>query len=66
MITAAVELNKSAGFDKLRVFGLLTDLTKGYFYSYEPTEKRFFKDGGFSLANRRDVFLSEMIEGMYE
>lgn len=71
MITAVVELNNSVGCGDLRVFGLLTDLTKCYFYSYQPKKGKkeekgqFFRDQTIKLTNSRDLFLSGMIEGMH-
>jgi hypothetical protein len=37
-------MNKTANFEGLRVYGLLTDLTSFKFYSYDPTEVRLRRD----------------------
>ena len=45
--TAAAE-NGTVDFANLKVYGLLTNLTKFEFYSYDPVEKQFFLDEEFS------------------
>jgi hypothetical protein len=49
----------------LRVYGLLADLTKFEFYSYDPVEKQFYLDEDFSLDTRRDSFYFGMIHGTF-
>lgn len=61
---AAAEENSTVDFANLRVYGLLTDLTKFEFYSYDPMKKRFSLDEEFSLETRRNHYCFGMIYGI--
>ncbi len=65
MDTAAAEINKSARFEGMRVHGLLTDLCSFHFYSYDPNRKRFAYDETLIASVPRDVFIGDMIHGMW-
>jgi len=56
-------MNKDAGFQHLRVYGLLTDLTTFRFYSYNPSSNSFFFDEDILVAPKRDDFCFDMIQG---
>ncbi|KAM6497443.1 hypothetical protein JOM56_007916 [Amanita muscaria] len=60
LLSAAAE-NGTLDFTNLRVYGLLTDLTKFEFYSYDPLEKQFSLDEEFSLETRRNHYCFGMI-----
>jgi len=62
-MAAAAEMNKDAGFQHLRVYGLLTDLTTFRFYSYNPSSNSFFFDEDILVAPKRDDFCFDMIQG---
>jgi hypothetical protein len=61
--TAAAKVNKQADFEGLRVYGILTNLTRFAFYSYHPTSKTFSQDGEMFVELLRDGFSSGMIRG---
>jgi hypothetical protein len=61
--SAAAEYNKRANFAGLRIHGLLTDLQRFEFYSYDPPSNEFCIDGIITVANKREPQLSDMIEG---
>ena len=63
--TAAAAENDMVGFTNLRVYGLLTDLTKFEFYSYDPVDKQFSLDEKFSLETRRNHYCFGMIHGIF-
>ena len=52
-------------FEGLRIYGLLTDLNGFHFYSYDPTEKKFYLDEKMYVDASRLPFLSGMIAGTY-
>jgi len=54
-------VNEEADFKGLRVYGVLTNLTRFAFYSYHPTLNTFYQDGEIFLDGRRDGFSSDMI-----
>jgi hypothetical protein len=58
-------MNKEAEFEGLRVHGLLTDLQSFRFYSYDPIQKRFAFDETLLANAQRDVFVGDMIRGMW-
>lgn len=62
---AAAEENKNIKFDKLRVYGLLTNAVMFYFYSYDPISKKFCFDERIMIANKRLGILAEMVDGAY-
>jgi hypothetical protein len=63
--TAAAAENGTVDFTNLRVYGLLTDLTKFGFYSYDPVKKQFSLDEEFSLETRRNHYCFGMIHGIF-
>jgi len=62
---AAAKANKTADFEGLRIFGVLTDLTAFQFYSYDPTVNEFSFDETLDVNVMRDVSFSDMIHGAY-
>jgi hypothetical protein len=62
--TAAAKVNKQADFEGLRVYGVLTNLTRFAFYSYDPISNIFCHDIEIFVETLRDGFLSGMIHGM--
>ena len=62
--TAAAKINKQADFEGLRIYGVLTDLNRFDFYSYDPISNRFCQDNGILVSTLRDGFSSGMIYGM--
>ena len=61
--TAAAKMNKQLDFEGLRVYGILTNLTRFAFYSYHPTSNTFYQDDEIFIDQRRDGFSSGMIHG---
>ena len=57
-------MNKEAEFEGLRVYGLLTNLTRFAFYSYDPTSDTFAKDDVIHVETLRDGFSACMIQSM--
>jgi hypothetical protein len=62
--TAAAKGNRMLDFGNLRVYGLLTNLTKFQFYSYDPVGNNFYLDEDFSLETRRIHYCFGMIHGI--
>ena len=62
--TAAAKVNKQADFEGLRVYGILTNLTRFAFYSYDPISNSFCRDDEIFVETLRDGFSSGMIHGM--
>jgi hypothetical protein len=50
-------------FEGLRIHGLLTDLTRFNFYSYDPVARKFQVDTKIVVDARRETHLSDMIDG---
>ena len=50
---------------KLRIYGLLTNLTRFYFYSYDPIKNKFYVDEKMFLDLSRLPFISGTIGGTY-
>jgi hypothetical protein len=63
--TAATKMNQECGFDRLHIYGLLTDLTWFHFYSYDPHTNKFCADERFTLKNSRNLFLLDMVHSMH-
>jgi hypothetical protein len=61
---AADKVNKKADFEGLRVYGVLTNLTRFAFYSYDPISNTFCRDDEIFVETLRDGFSSGMIHGM--
>jgi hypothetical protein len=64
LYTAAAETNRTARFEGLRVYGLLTDLLTFKFYSYDPIKKRFAFDEMIMVNVSREILVADMIRGM--
>lgn len=62
--TATAEANKETDFEGLRIYGVLTNLTRFAFYSYEPISKTFCEDEELFVETLRDGFSSGMIHSM--
>ena len=62
--TAATKVNKQADFEGLRVYGVLTNLTRFAFYSYDPISNTFCGDDEIFVEMLRDGFSSGMTHGM--
>jgi len=62
---AAAEMNKSIDVKELRIYGLLTDLVRFAFYSYDPTNNRFCYDETIFVNNKRIDASSDMMDGPY-
>jgi hypothetical protein len=62
---AAAQENITVDFANLRVYGLLTDLMKFEFYSYDPVNKSFSLDEDFFLETRRKPYCFGMIHGIF-
>ena len=62
---AAALLNERRKFRGLRIYGLLTDLSRFHFYSYDPVQNKFYTDDKILVDNNRVPFLSGMIHSMY-
>jgi len=58
-------MNKSIGFDGLRIYGLLTDLVQFIFYSYDPIINQFCFDETIIINNKRIDAFSDMMDGPY-
>jgi hypothetical protein len=43
-LAAVAKANETADFEGLHVYGLLTNLTRFAFYSYDPTSNTFYQD----------------------
>ena len=65
LYTAAAEMNRTARFEGLRVYGLLTDLTTFKFYSYDPIQKKFAFDETIIVNVSREILFADMIHGMW-
>lgn len=65
LYTAAAEINKKVNFEGLRVYGLLTDLQRFHFYSYDPSQRRFAFDETLQAGNERETFIASMIRGTW-
>jgi hypothetical protein len=65
LYTAVAEMNKTARFEGLRVYGLLTDLTTFKFYSYDPIKKKFAFDETIIVNVSREILFADMIQGMW-
>jgi hypothetical protein len=61
---AADKVNKPVDFEGLRVYGVLTNLTRFAFYSYDPISNTFCRDDEIFVETLRDGFSSGMIHGM--
>jgi hypothetical protein len=61
--TAAANVNKSADFGELRIYGVLTNLERFSFYSYDPVSNTICWDDEIFVETRRDSFSSDMIHG---
>ncbi|KIM71992.1 hypothetical protein PILCRDRAFT_16541 [Piloderma croceum F 1598] len=55
-------MNKSINFKGLRVYGLLTDLTRFKFYSYDPTINQFCFDEIIIINVKRTDASSDMVD----
>lgn len=62
--TAVAQVNKEADFGGLRVYGVLTNLARFAFYSYDPISNTFCQDDEIIVERLRDGFSSSMIHGM--
>lgn len=62
--TATAKANKQADLEGLRVYGILTNLNRYSFYSYDPISNKFCQDDEIFVGTLRDGFLSDMIYGM--
>jgi hypothetical protein len=62
--TAAANLNKNANFEGLRVYGVLTNLTRFAFFSYDPMSNTFCRDEEIFIDTLRDGFASGMIHSL--
>jgi hypothetical protein len=62
--TAAAKVNKQADFEGLRIYGVLTNMTRFSFYSYDPSTNSFCRDEELIVNTRRDEFSADMIFGM--
>ncbi|KAI0286179.1 hypothetical protein BC826DRAFT_918404 [Russula brevipes] len=60
-LLSAARVNKQADFEGLRVYGILTNLTRFAFYSYHPTSNMFCQDDEIFVEVLRDGFSSGMI-----
>ena len=58
-------MNKSINFKELRIYGLLTDLIRFKFYSYDPTTKQFCFDEMIVINVKRIDASSDMMDGAY-
>jgi hypothetical protein len=61
---ATTKSNKEADFEGLCVYGILTNLTRFAFYSYDPISNKFCEDDEILVETLRDGFSSGMIHGM--
>ncbi|KAJ6469593.1 hypothetical protein C8R47DRAFT_1222924 [Mycena vitilis] len=63
---SASELNKRAGFERLLVYGLLTDLTSFQFFAFDPVSRTFYRDlqpeVTIVVSPSREGFLEGMIQ----
>lgn len=55
--TAAAKVNKQADFEGLRVYGVLTNLTRFAFFPYDPISKSFCRDEIFVETDTTRRFL---------
>ena len=62
---AAAEENKKITFDKLRVYGLLTNAVVFDFHSYDPITKQFCFDERMLISPVRSDALAGMVNGAY-
>lgn len=58
---SAAKMNKQDDFEGLRIYGILTNLTRFAFYSYDPIFNRFCRGDEFLVQTLRDGFSSDMI-----
>ena len=65
LYTAVAEMNRTARFEGLRVYALLTDLTTFKFYSYDPIKKKFAFDETIIVNVSREILFADMIHGMW-
>lgn len=63
--TAAAKVNERAGFERLRVYGVLANHSHFSFYSFDPIFSTFYRDENVSVNWKRDIFFSDMIHGMH-
>ena len=61
---AAARGNKQAYFEGLRIYGVLTNLTRFAFFSYDPKSDTFCRDDEIFVGVLRDGFSSGMIHSM--
>ena len=54
--TAAAKINKQADFEGLCIYGVLTNLNRFAFYSYDPISNRFCQDNGILVETLRDSY----------
>ncbi|KAI0282488.1 hypothetical protein BGY98DRAFT_912213 [Russula aff. rugulosa BPL654] len=58
---SAANLNKDSNFEGLRVYGVLTNLTRFAFFSYDPMSNTFCRDEEIFIDILRDGFASGMM-----
>jgi hypothetical protein len=63
LYAAAAEENKLIDFAGLRIYGLLTNVNRFEFYSYDPVTKQFCFDETILVVNKRPKSMTEMIDG---
>ena len=64
VFSAAAERNgKYSDFTNLKVYGLLSDFSQYYFYTYDPKTKKFFKNEEMDII---DETIERVCEGMMQ
>ena len=65
VLSAAAERNSQYDFKSLKVYGLLSDFSQYYFYTYDPKTKKFFKNEEMKISDENVISVCEgMVPGL--